>query len=206
MNSIMQFNVNCTKGVYAVDTYAETVCCEAIFSMKNEIFFAKNFVFTDDFYQHLNISSNEELSELLRNLEDDMIYDQDILSEQDLNKLCADIDFDENIFEDSSLTPSTPSHQEQNHPEWGIPVSNIILGDELDLNNIKDDSIADILHRPSSPIHIQHQLPTFEMHVDPELQEILNTPMKLHPQEINNYMDRFCESDIVQEIEKVRIM
>ena len=148
---------------------------------------------------YLNICSNEELTKFLNSLDEDMYEDHDnVLSACDLKKLCADINFDEDI----SQSPK----KSEIHPEWGIPVSEITLGDELDLNNITDDNITDILLRPSTPNNVLVDSTSFDLNLSPDLEEFLQEPSTLSTQEVNNYVKSFCESDIAEDIVQVRTM
>ena len=80
------------------------------------------FLFAEDFMKYLNISNSEEMDHLLKCLSEDVIQDNDdILSAEDIEKLCAEINFEEEIPE---VVQSTP-----------LPLSDITLGDELNLTN-----------------------------------------------------------------------
>ena len=68
----------------------------------------------------------KNLDHLLKCLSEDMIQDNDdILSPEDIEKLCAEINFEEEIPEAVQSTP--------------LPLSDITLGDELNLTNILDN-------------------------------------------------------------------
>ena len=76
--------------------------------------------------KYLNISNSEEMDHLLKCLSEDMIQDNDdILSPEDIEKLCAEISFEEEIPEAVQSTP--------------LPLSDITLGDWLNLTNILDN-------------------------------------------------------------------
>ena len=148
-----------------------------------------------------------------------MFQDDHVLSERDLSRLCAEINFDEEINEDKSSTTSTTETgstasttlgKEALHPDWNVPISSITLGDELDINNIREDNdIADMLKSDSDG---EVDYPTFELQVDSysesdsnsDLGDFLKESNTLSTQEVNSYMNSFCESDIAKEIEKVR--
>ena len=86
------------------------------------------FLFAEDFMKYLNISNSEEMDHLLKCLSEDMIQDDNNLSPEDIDKLCAEINFEEEIPE---IVPSTTS--------TALPLSDITLGDELNLSNILDN-------------------------------------------------------------------
>ena len=86
------------------------------------------FLFAEDFMKYLNISNSEEMDHLLKCLSEDMIQDDNNLSPEDIDKLCAEINFEEEIPE---IVPSTTSTV--------LPLSDITLGDELNLSNILDN-------------------------------------------------------------------
>ena len=75
--------------------------------------------------KYLNISNSTEMDHILKCLSEDMIQDDNNLSPEDIHKLCAEINFEEEIPE---IVPSTT-----------LPLSDITLGDELNLSNILDD-------------------------------------------------------------------
>ena len=64
------------------------------------------FLFTEDFKKYLNISSNEEIDHLLKCLSEDIIQDERMLS-QDIKRLCAQIDFEDEIPENFPSTTAT---------------------------------------------------------------------------------------------------
>ena len=64
------------------------------------------FLFTEDFMKYLNISNSEEMDHLLKCLSEDIIQDDNNLSPEDIDKLCAEINFEEEIPE---IVPSTTS-------------------------------------------------------------------------------------------------
>ena len=86
------------------------------------------FLFAEDFMKYFNISNSEEMDHLLKCLSEDMIQDDNNLSPEDIDKLCAEINFEEEIPE---IVPSTTS--------TALPLSDITLGDELNLSNILDN-------------------------------------------------------------------
>jgi len=57
------------------------------------------FLFTEDFKKYLNMSSNEEIDHLLKCLSEDIIQDENMISQEDIQRLCAEIDFEEEIPE-----------------------------------------------------------------------------------------------------------
>ena len=61
-------------------------------------------------------------------MSDDLIQDENMLSEHDIKNLCSGIDFEEEIPENISSTPLT-----------ALPLSDISLGDELNLSNILEN-------------------------------------------------------------------
>ena len=65
------------------------------------------FLFTEDFKKYLNISSNEEIDHLLKYLSEDIIQDENMISQEDIQRLCAEIDFEEEIPEKLPPTTST---------------------------------------------------------------------------------------------------
>ena len=131
------------------------------------------------------------MDHLLKCLSEDMIQDNDdILSPEDIEKLCAEINFEEEIPE---IVPSTPS--------TALLLSDITLGDELNLINIIDNETFstplqdimldndDLLQMTSNePMHT----PKFDL--DFNLDEILDQ-LDFSTQEV---------SAIAKEIEKVR--
>ena len=148
------------------------------------------FLFAEDFMKYLNISNSEEMDHLLKCLSEDMIQDDNNLSPEDIDKLCAEINFEEEIPE---IVPSTTS--------TALPLSDITLGDELNLSNILDNETFstplqkiildddDFLQITSSePMH----MPKFDL--DFNLDEILDQT-DFSTQEV---------SAIAKEIEKVR--
>ena len=139
-----------------------------------------------------NISNSEEMDHLLKCLSEDMIQDDNNLSPEDIDKLCAEINFEEEIPE---IVPSTTS--------TALPLSDITLGDELNLSNILDNEtfstplqniiLDDFLQITSNdtrnePMHT----PKFDL--DFNLDEILDQT-DFSTQEV---------SAIAKEIEKVR--
>ena len=150
------------------------------------------FLFAEDFMKYLNISNSEEMDHLLKCLSEDMIQDDNNLSPEDIDKLCAEINFEEEIPE---IVPSTTS--------TALPLSDITLGDELNLSNILDNEtfstplqniiLDDFLQITSNdtsnePMH----MPKFDL--DFNLEEILDQT-DFSTQEV---------SAITKEIEKVR--
>ena len=95
------------------------------------------FLFTEDFKKYLNMSSNEEIDHLLKCLSEDIIQDENMISQEDIQRLCAEIDFEEEIPEklpsNISTTATTPTTA---NPSTPLPLSDITLGDELNLRNI----------------------------------------------------------------------
>ena len=65
------------------------------------------FLFAEDFKKYLNISSNEEIDHLLKCLSEDIIQDENMISQEDIQRLCAEIDFEEEIPEKLPTTTST---------------------------------------------------------------------------------------------------
>ena len=150
-----------------------------------------NCVFTEDLFKHLNVSSNEELSHLLKCLEEDMIQDDNFMSEEDVKKLCSGIDFGDEILQnDLHTNPAI-------FPEENIPFKSITLGDELNLTDIIDNPVNNILQ--SIENNSQVNTATFDIDLD----ELLNQPFDMSSQEVTYHMNNFLESDIAKEIEKV---
>ena len=124
--------------------------------------------------------NSEEMDHLLKCLSEDMIQDNDdILSPEDIEKLCAEINFEEEIPEAVQSTP--------------LPLSDITLGDELNLTNILDNEtfatpLEDIM-LDNEPMHT----PKFDL--DFNLDDIFNQT-DFSTQEV---------SAIAKEIEKVRL-
>ena len=150
------------------------------------------FFFAKDFMKYLNISNSEEMDHLLKCLSEDMIQDDNNLSPEDIDKLCAEINSEEEIPE---IVPSTTS--------TALLLSDITLGDELNLSNILDNEtfstplqniiLDDFLQITSNdtsnePMHT----PKFDL--DFNLDEILDQT-DFSTQEV---------SAIAKEIEKVR--
>ena len=103
------------------------------------------FLFTEDFKKYLNMSSNEEIDHLLKCLSEDIIQDENMISQEDIQRLCAEIDFKEEIPEklpsNISTTATTPTTATTANPSTPLPLSDITLGDELNLRNILDNDI-----------------------------------------------------------------
>ena len=150
------------------------------------------FLFAEDFMKYLNISNSKDMDHLLKCLSEDMIQDDNNLSPEDIDKLCAEINFEEEIPE---IVPSTTS--------TALLLSDITLGDELNLSNIIDNEtfstplqniiLDDFLQITSNdtsnePMHT----PKFDL--DFNLDEILDQT-DFSTQEV---------SAIAKEIEKVR--
>ena len=90
----------------------------------------------------------------------------------DVQKLCENINFNEEILE---TTPTLDL----------IPLSDITLGDELNLSNIIDDN--DMNNILTSNLN----MPTFDLNFD--IDELLYQPTDLSTQEVNQYMNNFLE-------------
>ena len=72
-------------------------------------------------------------------LEEDMIQDDNFMSEEDVKKLCSGIDFGDEILQnDLHTNPAI-------FPEENIPFKSITLGDELNLTDIIDNPVNNIL-------------------------------------------------------------
>ena len=142
-------------------------------------------------FKHLNVSSHEELSHILKCLDQDMIQDDNVISEEDIQKLCSGVDFGEEILQNDSQT-STSTILDQD-----IPLSNITLGDEFNLSNILDNSEMNNLLQAIDNNTLD--TPTFDLNID----ELLDQPCDLSTQEVNDHMNNFLESDIARELEKV---
>ena len=97
------------------------------------------FLFTEDFKKYLNMSSNEEIDHLLKCLSEDIIQDENMISQEDIQRLCAEIDFEEEIPEKLPSNISTTATTA--NPSTPLPLSDITLGDELNLRNILDNDI-----------------------------------------------------------------
>ena len=137
--------------------------------------------------KYLNISNSEEMDHLLKCLSEDMIQDNDdILSPEDIEKLCAEINFEEEIPE----VVQTP-----------LPLSDITLGDELNLTNIVDN---ETFATPLQDIMLDNDL----------LQMTSNEPMHTPKFDLDFNLDEIFDqtdfstqevSAIAKEIEKVRL-
>ena len=77
------------------------------------------------------MSSNEGIDHLLKCLSEDIIQDENMISQEDIQRLCAEIDFEEEILEKLPSNISTTAN-----PSTSLPLSDITLGDELNLRNI----------------------------------------------------------------------
>ena len=100
------------------------------------------FLFTEDFKKYLNMSSNEEIDHLLKCLSEDIIQDENMISQEDIQRLCAEIDFEEEIPEKlPSHISTTATTATTANPSTPLPLSDITLGDELNLRNILDNDI-----------------------------------------------------------------
>ena len=151
------------------------------------------FLFAEDFMKYLNISNSEEMDHLLKCLSEDMIQDNDdILSPEDIEKLCAEINFEEEIPEVVQSTPST-----------ALPLSDITLGDELNLTNILDN---ETFSTPLQDIMLDN---------DYLLQMTSNEPMHTPKFDLDFNLDEILDqtdfstqevSAIAKEIEKVRLL
>ena len=104
-----------------------------------------NFLFTEDFKKYLSMSSNEEIDHLLKCLSEDIIQDENMISKDDIQRLCAEIDSEEEIPEklpsNISTTATTATTPTTANPSTPLPLSDITLGDELNLRNILDNDI-----------------------------------------------------------------
>ena len=145
------------------------------------------FLFADDFMKYLNISNSAEMDHILKCLSEDMIQDDNNLSPEDIDKLCAEINFEEEIPE---IVPSTT-----------LPLSDITLGDELNLSNILDDEtfstpLENIMLDDDNILQITSNegMHTPKFDLDFNLDDILDQT-DFSTQEV---------STIAQEIEKVR--
>ena len=138
--------------------------------------------------KYLNISNSEEMDHLLKCLSEDMIQDNDdILSAEDIEKLCAEIHFEEEIPEAVQSIP--------------LPLSNITLGDELNLTNILDNETF------ATPLE--------DIMLDNDLLEVTsNEPMHTPKFDLDFNLDEIFDqtdfstqevSAIAKEIEKVRL-
>ena len=103
------------------------------------------FLFTEDFKKYLNMSSNEEIDYLLKCLSEDIIQDENMISQEDIQRLCAEIDFEEEIPEklpsNISTTATTAITAIIANESTPLPLSDITLGDDLNLRNILDNDI-----------------------------------------------------------------
>ena len=68
------------------------------------------FLLPEDFKKYLNISSEEEIDHLLKCLSEDIIQDENMTSQEDIQRLCVEIDFEEEIPEKLPSTTSTTSN------------------------------------------------------------------------------------------------
>ena len=152
-------------------------------------------IFTEDLFKHLNVSSNGELAHILKCLEEDFIEDENVLSEEELSKLCSGINFAEEIIQDDAPIAISSMISEED-----IPLSNITLGDELNIddivNNAQPNNILQCIDTNKSVDN-----PSFDLNLD----ELLNQPCTLSSQELKEQINNFLESDIAKEIEKVCI-
>ena len=137
------------------------------------------------------MSSHEELSHILKCLDQDIIQDDNIISEEDIQKLCSGVDFGEEILQNDPQT-STSTILDQD-----IPLNTITLGDELNFSDIFDNSEVSNLLQAIDTNTID--TPTFDLNID----ELLNQSCDLSTQEVNDHMNNFLESDIARELEKV---
>ena len=85
------------------------------------------------------MSSNEEIDHLLKCLSEDIIQDENMISQEDIQRLCAEIDFEEEIPEKLPSNISTTATTA--NPSTPLPLSDITLGDELNLRNILNNDI-----------------------------------------------------------------
>ena len=120
-----------------------------------------------------------------------MIQDDNIISEEDIQKLCSGVDFGEEILENDPQASTLTILDED------FPLNTITLGDELNLSNILDNNeISNLLQDIDTNTL---DTPTFDLNID----ELLNQPCELSTQEVNDHMNNFLESDIARELEKV---
>ena len=138
--------------------------------------------------KYLNISNSEEMDHLLKCLSEDMIQDDNNLSPEDIDQLCAEINFKEEIPE---IVPSTTS--------TALLLSDITLGDELNLSYILDNETF------STPLQ--------NIILDDFLQITSNEPMHTPKFDLDFNLDEILDqtdfstqevSAIAKEIEKVR--
>lgn len=172
-------------------------------------------IFTEDMFKYLNVSSNQEMAHILKCLEEDSIQDENVMSEEDVMKLCSGINFGEEIIQDDIPTSAI-------FPKEDIQLSNITVGDELNVDAIVNNQEGqNILQMIDSNTLVD--TPNFDLNVDEllnqpctlssqevkdfdfNLDELLNQPCTLSSQEVKDHMNNFLESDIAKEIEKVSI-
>ena len=161
------------------------------------------FLFAEDFKRYLNISSNEEVDHLLKCLSEDMIQDENTLSQEDLRRLCAGINFGEEIPENfQTSTASTTFTTSTSTASTPIPLSDITLGDELNLDDILENDIFAVPLKDIKLDNVDFNLPETTNNTSPsfdlnfELDEIWNLP-DVSTQEV---------SEIVKELEKVSVI
>ena len=161
------------------------------------------FLFVEDFKRYLNISSNEEIDHLLKCLSEDMIQDENTLSQEDLKTLCVGINFGEEIPETfQTSTASTTFQTTTSTASTPIPLSDITLGDELNLNNILENDILPVSLEDIKLDNVDFNLietpgntsPSFDLNF--EFDGIWNLP-DMSTQEV---------SEIVKELEKVSVI
>ena len=121
-----------------------------------------------------------------------MIQDDNIMSEEEIKKLCSGINFGDEILQNDLNTNSSTL------PDEHFPFHSVTLGDELNLNNIIDNSpVTNILQSIDNNTAVH--TPTFDFDVD----ELFNQNFDMSTQEITYHMNNFLESDIAKQIEEV---
>ena len=90
------------------------------------------FLFTEDFKKYLNMSSNEEIDHLLKCLSEDIIQDENMISQEDIQRLCAEIDFEKEIPEKlpsnistTATTATTATTVTSNYSNYSKPINSI---------------------------------------------------------------------------------
>ena len=154
--------------------------------------------------KYLNISGNEEMDHILKCLSEDMILEENILSQEDIKKLCAEINFEENIPETFPSTTESPSTTETTSTTTTpLSLSDITLGDELNLSNIFENEILSS-HLPDLIID----------NVDFNVQTLDNDTLTTPTFDVQFNLDEILEAEMstqevstaVKQLEKVSVM
>lgn len=167
----------------------------------------------------LNISSKQELDDLMRCISDEVIDENLMFTKSDLDKLCEDIDFNEQL----TLSPvQTENVETVVEPDWnnfseGDNVetvvepdwNNVSIGDELNISNIiqgNDVFLDDVELNLDNILNSQNDIhiPLPASMFDDEIQQWLQQSSNMSNEEMDGYISTFLNSNVAEEIEQVK--